>query len=156
MTAVTSNNLGLLGLALRAGKLEIGEEPVGNVCRARRAKVVLLASDAADNTVRRAEQFSRSGNAPCVTVPFTKAELGAGLGRTSCAMLALTDNGLAANLVEKLAGSDPERYGETAAQLSAAAGKTLQRQKEKAAHERNVRNGRKKPWAPPPKTREKA
>ena len=35
--------LHLLGLARKAGRLEIGEEPVGAVCRARQARLVLLA-----------------------------------------------------------------------------------------------------------------
>lgn len=153
MTAVTSNALGLLGLAHKAGKLEIGEEPVGAACRARHAKVVLLASDAAENTVRRAQQFSQTAKAPCVTAPFSKAELGWQLGRTSCAMLAITDNGMAASLLEKLAREDPEGFGTAAAQLAEAAAKTLQRQKEQAAHARNVRRGKCKPWAAPPRER---
>ena len=35
--------LHMLGLARKAGRLEIGEEPVGAACRARQAKLVLLA-----------------------------------------------------------------------------------------------------------------
>ena len=38
--------LHLLGLAKKAGRLEVGEEPVGALCRARQAKLVLLAADA--------------------------------------------------------------------------------------------------------------
>ena len=45
--------LHLLGLAKKAGRLEIGEEPVGALCRARHARLILLASDAAPNTRRR-------------------------------------------------------------------------------------------------------
>ena len=44
--------LRLLGLAKKAGRLEMGEEPVGAACRARQAKLVLLAQDAAPNTHR--------------------------------------------------------------------------------------------------------
>ena len=44
----------LLGLALRAGRLAVGEEPVGAACRGHKAYLLLLASDAADNTIRRA------------------------------------------------------------------------------------------------------
>lgn len=150
MTAVTSKALGLLGIALKAGKLEMGEEPVTASCAAHHAKVVLLASNAAENTARRAAQLSEKGKVPCVTVPFTKEELGWSLGRTSCALLAMTDNGLAASFLEKLAQEDPERYGEAAGQLAAAAAKTLQRQKEQAAHERKVRKANSKPWVAPP------
>ena len=44
----------LLGLALRAGRLAVGEEPVGVACRCHKGYLLLLASDAADNTIRRA------------------------------------------------------------------------------------------------------
>ncbi len=103
MTAVTHNALGLLGLARKAGKLELGEDPVGNACRTHRAKAVLLASDAADNTVRRGEQLARTAKVPCVRTAFSKAELGWQLGRASCAVLAVTDSGLAASVLKKLA-----------------------------------------------------
>ena len=64
--------LHLLGLARKADRLEIGEEPVGAVCRARQARLVLLASDAAPNTCRRAAHFGEAGNVLWLEVPFTK------------------------------------------------------------------------------------
>lgn len=141
--------LHLLGLARKAGRLEIGEEPVGAACRARQARLVLLASDAAANTNRRAAHFGEAGNVLWLEVPFTKAELGFQLGRGSCAMLAITDAGLAAAVTEKLAARDPERYGPAAQQLRQKADRVLQRQKEKRQHEKNLQNGKKKPWAVP-------
>lgn len=51
------NILSLLGLSLRGGRLAVGEEPVEAVARARDARVLLLASDAADNTARRVRRF---------------------------------------------------------------------------------------------------
>ena len=85
--------LNLIGLALKAGKLEIGEEPVGAAARARQARLILIASDAADNTRRRAKHFGDAGECICLEIPATKEELGRALGRTSCAMAALTDIG---------------------------------------------------------------
>ena len=102
----------LLGLALRAGRLAVGEEPVGAACRGHKAYLLLLASDAADNTIRRASHFSQSAkNTICLQLPLTKAELGSGLGRTACAMAALTDVGFAAAVAQRLAQSDPAAYG---------------------------------------------
>ena len=69
--------LHLLGLAKKAGRLEIGEEPVGAACRARRARLVLLAQDAAPNTRRRCAHFGQAGDVLWLEVPFSKAELGA-------------------------------------------------------------------------------
>ena len=143
--------LHLLGLAKKAGRLEIGEEPVGAVCRARQARLVLLASDAAPNTRRRAAHFGEAGNVLWLEVPFDKGELGFMLGRSSCAMLALTDAGFSAAVVEKLAARDPEKYGPAARQLRTRADRVQQRQKEQRQHEKNLRQGRRKPWAPPPK-----
>jgi len=149
--------LHLLGMARKAGRMEIGEEPVGAVCRARHARLILLALDAAPNTRRRAAHFGEAGNVLWLELPYTKAELGFLLGRTSCAMLALTDAGFAASLVEKLAARDPFRYGPAAEQLRIKADRMLQRQREKRQHEKNLREGKRKPWAaPPPPPREPA
>ena len=146
--------LHLLGLAKKAGRLEIGEEPVGAVCRAGQARLVLLASDAAPNTRRRASHFSQAGKALCLETPFTKGKLGLVLGRSSCAMLALTDAGFSAAIVEKLALRDPGKYGPAAQGLREKADRALQRQRERRQHEKNLREGKKKPWAPPPKPKE--
>ena len=143
--------LHLLGLCKKAGRLEIGEEPVGAACRARQAKLVLLAADAAPNTRRRAAHFGETGNALWLETSFDKAELGSVLGRSSCAMLAVTDAGFAAALAEKLAARDLEKYGSAAQLLREKADRVLQRQKEQRRHEKNLRLGKRKPWAPPPK-----
>lgn len=143
--------LHLIGIAKKAGRLEIGEEPVGGACRARQAKLILLAADAAENSARRAKHFAEGGDAHAVVTPFTKEELGGCVGRSSCAMMAVTDAGLAAALVKKLAESDPERYAEAAGRLTVRADKAIQRQKEQRAHEKNLREGKKKPWSPPAK-----
>lgn len=140
--------LHLIGLARKAGKLEIGEEPVGASTRARKARLVLLAGDAAENSVRRARHFVAHGAAVLVETSYTKAELGDAVGRTSCAMLALTDAGLSAALVKGLAGADPERYGEAAALLEKRADKVRERQKEQLRHERKLQRSKKTPWAP--------
>ena len=146
--------LHLLGLAKKAGRLEIGEEPSGAACRARQARLVLLAADAAPNTRRRAAHFGEAGDVLWLETPFDKAALGFALGRSSCAMLALTDAGFAASVVEKLAIRDPDKYGPAAQRLREKANRVLQRQKEQRQHEKNLRQGKRKPWAPPPPPRE--
>ena len=56
------NILSLLGLSLRGGRLAVGEEPVEAVARARDARVLLLAADAAEGTRRRCEHFAQAGD----------------------------------------------------------------------------------------------
>ena len=153
------NILSLLGLALRGGRLVMGEEPVEGVARARDARVLLLASDAADNTRRRIEHFADEGQCMWLRVPFTKEELGRALGRTSVAVAAITDIGLAAAVARRLAELDPARYGESAARRDVKAQRAAERRAEQLAHEKNLRQGKKRvkkvpppEEAPPPKT----
>ena len=153
------NILSLLGLALRGGRLVMGEEPVEGVARARDARVLLLASDAADNTRRRIEHFADEGQCMWLRVPFTKEELGRALGRTSVAVAAITDIGLAAAVARRLAELDPAWYEESAARLDVKAQRAAERRAEQLAHEKNLRQGKKRvkkvpppEEAPPPKT----
>ena len=143
--------LSLIGLSKKAGRLEVGEEPVGAAARARHAKLLLVASDAAANTRRRCAHFAEAGAVPWAELPFTKEELGGTLGRSSCALVAVTDIGFASSLAAKLSALNPERYGDLAAALDTKAQKALQRQKEQRQHEKNLREGKRKPWVAPPK-----
>ena len=145
--------LHLLGLARKAGKLELGEEPVGALCRARHARLVMLADNAAPNTFRRAAHFGEAGNVLHISLPHSKEELGFCFGRGSVAIMALADAGLAASLLDKLAAMDPDRYGPAAAQLRVKADKMLQRQREKRQHEKNLRTGKVR-QVPQPKSAE--
>ena len=135
----------LLGLALRGGNLAVGEEPVEAVARARDARVLLLASDAADNTRRRVEHFAEAGQCLWLRVPFTKAELGRAVGRSSAAVTAVTDIGLANTIVHRLAELDPVKYDEAAAKLELKAKRAAERRAEQLAHEKNLRTGKRKP-----------
>ena len=100
---MTEHILSMIGLAKKAGQVEIGEEPVGSAARAKDARVILVAQDAAAGSVRRAMSFGQTGACLCLTVPFDKDQLGRALGRTSCAMAAITDIGFAEAIVKKLA-----------------------------------------------------
>jgi len=138
------NILHMIGLALRAGRLEVGEEPVGAACRARDCRLILVARDAADNTFRRVRHFADAGQCLWISVPYTKDELGSAVGRTSCAMLAVTDIGFAEAIAKKLAAVDPEKYTVTLEKLTVKAQRAAQRRKEQQAHEKNVKRGGKK------------
>lgn len=136
--------LSLLGLAQRGGRLAIGEEPVEAVSRARDARLLLLASDAADNTLRRVKHFAEAGQCIWLRIPFTKGELGQCVGRSAAAVVAVTDVGLAAAVVHRLEELDP-KYSEAAQRLDLKAKRAAERRAELKAHEKNVRTGKYKP-----------
>ena len=137
--------LSLIGLCLRGRNLEVGEEPVEAVARARDARVLLLASDAADNTARRVRHFAEAGQCVWLRSPFTKQELGRAPGRGSAAVVAITDIGLAVAVVRRLAEMDPEKYDEDLAKLELKAKRAAERKSEAAQHEKNLRRGIKRP-----------
>lgn len=143
--------LGLIGLALKAGKTVVGEDAVADAALAHKARLILLASDAAEGTRAKGERLGETGNCPALTLPFTKAELGGAVGRKTCAVAALTDVGFAAAAVKKLAAEDPRQYGGAAERLAYKAEKTQRRRKAQRAIEKEREAKGRKPWAPPTK-----
>lgn len=134
----------MIGMALRAGRLEPGDEASGDACRYKRCRLLLLAGDAGESAQRRASHFAEEGQCLLAELPCSKEELGAALGRKSCAMAAVTDLGLAQAIVQKLAQSEPEKFGEMADRLRLKAERAAQR-REKTAKERQQRGGAKRP-----------
>lgn len=109
--------LGMLGLALRAGKLVCGEQAVHELCTTGRARCIFLANDTGENTVKKAEHYAEPSQLPVLVLSENKIILGQALGRKTCAICAMSDIGMAAAAVQKLAALD-ESYTAVAAQLS--------------------------------------
>ena len=141
---MTEHILSMLGLALKAGRVEVGEEPVGAAARAKKARVIFVAQVAAPSSVRRAQSFARTGSTLCVTLPADKDALGRSLGRSSVAMCAVTDIGFAESLVKKLAALDSETYQDAADTLAIKAKRARERKEEQLRHEKNLRQGKKR------------
>ena len=136
--------LSMLGLAKKAGRVEIGEEPVGAAARAKKARIILLASDAAPASRRRAASFAQTGGCLLTAIPADKEQLGRALGRTAVAMAAVTEIGFADAIVKRLAALDEERYQPLSDQLSVKAKRALERRQEQARHERRLRRDKKR------------
>ena len=129
----------MIGLAKKAGRVEIGEEPVGSAARAKHARVILVAQDAAASSVRRAYSFAQSGACLCLTIDATKDELGSALGRTSCAMAAITEPGMALSFATAL-GTLPEADLQL---LQQRAEKQAKLREEAKIHKKNLKYGKK-------------
>ena len=108
-----------------------------------------MAGDAAASSVRRAMGFANAGSCLCLVIPATKEQLGRALGRTSCAMAAVTDIGFADAVTGKLAALDPEKFQSAAQRMTVKAQRARERRQEQLAHEKNVRMGKKRLPKPP-------
>ena len=127
--------LNYMGLARKAGLIELGEEPVGAAARAQHARLVIVASDASDHTWRRALSFVAGTEQLCIRVEFTKDQLGMAIGRTSLAIAAFTDPALALAFVKAL--GQPEKFRTVLESLDQRTKRVQQRRAEEKAHPRN-------------------
>lgn len=121
--------LQLMGLALRAQALVAGEEIVSDAVEGHKARLLLVAEDAAQGTVRKANNLA-AGRLPVMCVPTSKEVLGAALGKGSCAVAAVLDLGFAAQIGALLAEQN-EHYQSMVEELNRKQAKRLRRKKEK-------------------------
>ena len=97
----TDRLLGLLGLARRAGKLEIGEAMTAETVTAGKARAIFLANDIGEATRRKVMRHEE--RVPVFTMPHDKETMGASLGFPGCAVCCLTDVGMARAAADQLA-----------------------------------------------------
>ena len=133
--------LNYIGLARKAGRAELGEEPVGAATRALHAHLVIVAADASDHTWRRAKSYVAGTDQQCIRLPYSKDEVGMAIGRQELAIAAITDPALALSLVQAL--PQPEKFASVMAVLEDKVQRQRKRQAEAKAHKRNVRKGKK-------------
>ena len=132
--------LNYMALARKAGRIELGEEPVGGAARAGKACLVVVAADAGDHTWRRAKSFVAGTNQVAVKLPFSKDEMGMATGRTSLAIAAFTDPAMALACLKSL--PQQEKYSQELETLENRTKRVRQRQQEAKAHEKNKRVGK--------------
>lgn len=128
-----SEALGFLGLTKRAGKLCAGEDAVLAALAEGKVRLLLLASDAGEKTVRRTE-FKSGGKLPILYLDSDKTALGEALGWGKCALAAVTDIDMALAFARKMAEADPRH---------AAAAQALAEKQQKIA-QRKVKKPRKR------------
>lgn len=96
--------MNLLGLARKAGKLELGSEAVKESVRRRRAKLVLLSSDLSERTARAIREEAETSGVRAAALPSGMDAVQAALGRRA-GVIAVNDGGFAKALL-KLCAED--------------------------------------------------
>jgi ribosomal protein L7Ae-like RNA K-turn-binding protein len=90
-----------LGMAMRAGKLITGEEPVIDSVRKGEAKLVIIAEDAAVNTHKKVSDKCNTFGVNVVQYG-SRERLGASIGKESRVTIAVADSGFAKMLRKSL------------------------------------------------------
>lgn len=96
-----NNGLSMVGLATRAGKTVSGEFATEKSIKEGKAKVVIVAKDASDNTKKLFTNKCEYYRVP-IYITGTKDELGSVTGNQSRASLAVVDQGFAKAIIEKM------------------------------------------------------
>lgn len=92
--------LQLLSLAMRAGKIASGEFKTEESVKASKARLVVIASDASDNTKKKFMNMCTFYEVPYI-VYSNKEELGHYIGRECRASLAVNDEGMANGIIKE-------------------------------------------------------
>jgi len=101
------NLLSFLGLMRRAGAISPGAERAIASCRAGKARLVLLASDASANTCKAVRRTCEAEGVGMCALPWDKQTIGASLGMNDCAVFSIDDKGFALSMKEKLGRAYP-------------------------------------------------
>lgn len=125
-----------IGIARKAGAVDIGETNTGAAVRSGKARLVILASDASGNAARRAENFVYGTAVPLITVPYTKEELSHITGVGGCSMAAFKDVGLASAFVAELSKTGDE-FKELSVRLARQDEKARMLRRERLVHQRS-------------------
>ncbi len=101
---------GMLSIAAKGGRVRSGELAAEEQIRAGRARLVLIAEDASDNTKDRFVSMCRGRGIEAFGYG-TKEELGRSIGKAERSVLAVTDEGLAGAIKKLLNEAEADTYG---------------------------------------------
>ena len=98
---------GMLGLAMKAGKVVIGTEQVVAFIQKKRIKLVLLSSSSSDGTKKKIRSKCEYYNVPLEELPIQTDELGTLLGKTyTPAVVGITDENFSRTLIKLLSSEN--------------------------------------------------
>jgi ribosomal protein L7Ae-like RNA K-turn-binding protein len=109
MTMTKHKALSMLGMAMRAGKVVTGDETVLKTVRQGKTKLVLMASDASDNTKKKYRDKCRTYGVKLVEA-FDRITLGEAIGKSERVLVAVTDTGFSESIERSLGQSSEVEY----------------------------------------------
>lgn len=98
---------GLIGLAKRAGRVSCGEAACKDAIRFGKAKFVIIASDASENTAKSIENSCKYYGVYCCRAA-DKETLGKAVGNDFNAVLSVNDDGFARNIIKHIKANNKE------------------------------------------------
>ncbi|MFI3115988.1 MAG: ribosomal L7Ae/L30e/S12e/Gadd45 family protein [Clostridia bacterium] len=142
------NILGTISICKKASKLIAGSDVVLTAIEDNKARLILASSDCSQKTLKPILQVAKNNGVAVMIIPCTKEELGVACSKSVCAVVAITDIGLANSLGKKLSQTSKENE-----EVSKVLDLKLKRKMERV--ERNADPLRERVKKPRPKKEEK-
>ena len=101
MTKADAKALSALGMAMRAGKLATGDDTALKAVQHGKARLVLVAADASDNTKKKYRDKCATYGVRLAEA-FDRYALGAAIGKADRVIVAVLDNGFADMILRQL------------------------------------------------------
>jgi len=93
--------MSLIGIAMKAGKVASGEFSVEKAVKTGKARIVIVAAEASDNTKKNFKNMCLHYEVPCYFLG-SKVELGKAIGKEFRASLAIIEGNLAQAIMKQI------------------------------------------------------
>ena len=97
--------LGLIGLAMKAGKICFGADSVEEEIKKRKVKLLIIATDASERTKNKFVQLAEKYEIPVITYEVIE-NLSKAIGKSNKAILGIKDINFAESIQKKYNGGD--------------------------------------------------
>ncbi len=91
---------GLIRLAMKAGKLAVGDGRATEQARKNKAFLIIVSNDASDNTAKKYMNMSKYHKLPIITLDIDRYEFGKMIGREYTVVASVCDKGFADGIVK--------------------------------------------------------
>lgn len=102
---INNKILGLIGLAMKAGKVSFGADSVEEECNKGKIKILIIANDASDRSKKKFEDIGNKNKVP-VIIDSNIEELSKAIGKNNKAIIGIKDMNFAKSIQKKYNGGD--------------------------------------------------
>ena len=105
MYCLTSNIIGVIGLAARARKISFGADSVENDIKAKKVKLVIVAKDSSERTKEKFKKICENYNVPII-IDSNIEDISKAIGKSNKAIIGVKDINMAKGIQGKYNGGD--------------------------------------------------
>ena len=102
---INNNILGLIGLAMKAGKISFGADSVEEDCKKGKIHLLIIAQDASERTQKKFQEITEQYQIPLFTIG-TIEEISNAIGKDNKSVVSIKDSNIAKEIERIINGGD--------------------------------------------------